>query len=155
MNKKLQILIGILAMWCMPLYAGNAYLQLSSAVDQAGGQFVAEIIDAQDGIDYDAATGVATIEKTGPYLVIFAPQTNEMEACGNYWLAVNNKHVANSNIRVCQGAGTTTVAVAQAIIELKKGDELTFRMSGKLGTQATKFEGEPLIPSAILSILKQ
>lgn len=135
--------------------ASDRYLQLSSAVDQVATPFKAEIIDAQNGIDYDAATGQVTIDRAGAYFVVFAPQTSELAACGNYWLALNGAQVENSNIRVCQtDVGQTTVAVMQAVAVLEKGDILTFEMSGELGTDATQPDGEPLIPAAIISIFR-
>lgn len=136
-----------------PGIGGDQYLQISSAVDQVEGTFKAEIIDAQSGIDYDVGNGQVTVAKAGAYFVVFAPQTSDRAECGNYWLTLNGPEVDNSNIRVCQtDIGVTTVAVMQAILVLEKGDILTFEMSGPLGTDATKPDNEPLIPSAIISV---
>lgn len=136
-----------------PAIAGEHYIQLSSEYDQTGGRFVPEIIDAQSGILF--SHGEITINKAGSYLIVFAPQTSKLAECGNYWLTLNNADLPNSNIQVCQtDKGQTTVAVAQAIVDLKRGDTIGFMQSGLLGTDATQPEGEPLIPSAIISIIR-
>jgi len=143
-------------------FADTAYLQLSSEVDQKQTKVIAELIDAQNKIDYDVVTGVVTFTRAGSYLVVYAPQTDNIFGCSNYWLVKNEVNVENSNIRVCQGSpergvGKTTVGVAQAIILFEKGDTLTFMTSGSLGVEATRLNpmySEPLIPSVIISIME-
>ena len=128
---------------------------ISNRIDQVEGLFKAEIIDAQNGIDYSFGNGEVVATKAGAYFVVFAPQTSTRAECGDYWLNLNGLAVENSNIRVCQtDVGQTTVAVMQAVIQLEKDDTLTFEMSGPLGTEATLPDGEPLIPSAIISVFK-
>ena len=139
---------------CTNGHADDQYLQLSSAVDQNDTIFKAEIIDAQNGIDYDAATGQATMTKTGAYEILYTPQTGNVGGCGHYWLAVNGVDLGNSNIEVCLPPNMTAASPVNAIVNLKKGDTLGFRMSGDLGADATQPDGEPLIPSAIISVKK-
>jgi hypothetical protein len=135
--------------------AGNTiYAQLSSAIDQSEGQFKAEIVDGLNGMEYDTDAGL-TATKAGEYLIVFVPQTGADVGCGNYWLRVNDWDVDNSNIRVCQtDPSQTVVAISQGIVTLEKGDTITFRMSGNLGTQATQPVDEPLVPSAIITVYK-
>ena len=133
---------------------GASYLQLSSAVDQVDGTFKAEIVDAKNGIDYDVSTGKATITKPGVYEIFYTPQSGKLGGCSHYWLAVNGTDLTNSNIEVCLPVNMTVASPVNAIVDLKKGDTLGFRMSGDLGADATRIDGEPLIPSAIISVKK-
>lgn len=151
--RLLLLLSALLISTLAGCAGGSRYLQVSSALDQADQKFQAELVDAQHGVGYDPDTGRVTIEAAGPYFVIFAGQTSYNAACGDYWMVVNGQQVENSNIRVCQSTeGETTVAVAQAVLELEVGDVLQFETSGDLGTAATKPDHEPLIPSAIISV---
>lgn len=156
MKKILAFLIALnVALFlAVPAHGASAvYAQLSSNVDQSNTTVFMEQVDAISGM---SVLGNAIIaDKTGAYMVIYAPQTGFGSGCSNYYMRVNGGDVLNSNIQVCQHTGdVTTVAVGQAVIELQKGDSLTFVTSGALGIEATQPTGEPLIPSAIISIFK-
>ncbi len=148
------LLSALLALITLPAFAGNPDAQLSSAFDQEDGQIYTEIVDGISQMTHETSVGL-TVKPPGVYMVILAPQTGKGIGCSNYWLQVNGFNVTNSNIQVCQdGENQTTVAVAQSILHLYRGDVITFQMSGDLGIDATQPMGEPLIPSVIISVFK-
>lgn len=152
MRKLKYLIIGLALLFSAT--AAADYTQLSSAIDQTETNVTTEIIDAISGMEYDTDIGLTTGKK-GDYAVIYAPQTGEGKGCNNYWLAVNDIDVANSNVRICQTHNRQTdVVISQGILELNKGDIITFRQSGDLGIEATQPLNEPLIPSVIISVFK-
>ena len=74
---------------------------------------------------------------------------------------MNGKDVANSNVQLCQDAGSRAkdVIVSQGIVPLAAGDALEVMMSAnnpaaKLCIEAIQPSGEPLVPSIIFSMIK-
>lgn len=156
MKKLIVALILINAFLFSPLSAQadpSVFAQLSSNVNQVGVVISAEQVD---GLSRMRVEGKAVVvDHQGAYLVVLAPQTGAYAGCSNYWMRVNDEDIANSNIRVCQtNQGDTTVAVAQSVLVLERGDKLTFVTSGVLGIEATQPADEPLVPSVIISVVK-
>ena len=145
----------------------DQYLQASSTITQCPGT-APEVVR----IDVtDAASGIAmknnkfTVGEAGPYLIVAAPQVGRAGAgpygCFDLWLRVNGKDVANSNVQLCQDAGSRAkdVIVSQGIVPLAAGDALEVMMSAnnpaaKLCIEAIQPSGEPLVPSIIFSMIK-
>lgn len=127
-------------------------------------QVVIDTLDAANNISLDPTTGTVKVEDSGPYVIIAAPQVGRTIEClkntPNFrcWLRVNGVNVVNSNVLLNVTRDLKDVIVAQSIIELEEGDEVSVMMSsnygGVVGVEAIKPEGEPLIPSIIFSIFK-
>ena len=165
MKKIISTLFVLLA----SVSVANAaeYLQASSTITQCPGA-KPEVVK----IDVtDAASGVAiknnkiTVSKAGPYLIVAAPQVGREGAgalgCFDLWLRVNGKDVGNSNVQLCQDAGSRAkdVIVSQGIVPLAAGDALEVMMSAnnpkaKLCIEAIRPRGEPLVPSIIFTMVK-
>ena len=149
------------------------HAQLSSAYDQypdhIGQPLELELVDSLHNITFDQRRdpSLITIEQTGSYLFIVAPQVQrfpltEAQVCMTVWLRVNGQDLANSSVQECWAAETdwqaTTVLVLQAILSMAEGETVQVMMRSlpekKSGAVAIKHEGIPLVPSAILSVLK-
>ena len=122
-----------------------------------------DITDAADGIAM--ADNKITVSEAGPYLVVAAPQVGREGAgplgCFDLWLRVNGSDVANSNVQLCQDAGSMAkdVIVSQGIVPLAAGDVLEVMMSAnnpeaEMCIEAIQPAGEPLVPSIIFSMIK-
>ena len=77
------------------------------------------------------------------------------------WLRVNGSDVSNSNVQLCQDAGSKAkdVIISQGIVPLEENDVLEVMMSAnnpeaELCIEAIQPEGEPLVPSIIFSMIK-
>ncbi len=113
-------------------------------------------------MDFDSA-GIK-IKQTGMYLVIAGLQVGKL--VGNdprwmdFWVRVNNKDLHDSNVRcVLKDPDLKDVIVNQIVTHLSNGDVLNIMMSCEvaddgLGIEAIHPEGEPLIPSIILTALQ-
>ena len=165
MNKLISALFVLLA--SVSMAKADQYLQASSTVTQCPGM-APEVVQ----IDItDAANGIAmadnkiTVSEAGPYLVVAAPQVGREGAgplgCFDLWLRVNGSDVANSNVQLCQDAGSMAkdVIVSQGIVPLAAGDVLEVMMSANnpeadMCIEAIQPAGEPLVPSIIFSMIK-
>ena len=165
MKKIVSTLFVLLASVSMANAA--EYLQASSTITQCPGMKPTVVkIDVTD-----AASGVAmknnkiTVGKAGPYLIVAAPQVGREGAgplgCFDLWLRVNGKDVGNSNVQLCQDAGSRAkdVIVSQGIVPLAAGDALEVMMSAdnpkaKICIEAIRPRGEPLVPSIIFTMVK-
>ena len=143
------------------------YLQASSTITQCPGM-APEVVE----IDVtDAASGLTltdnriTVSEAGPYLIVAAPQVGREGAgplgCFDLWLRVNGSDVANSNVQLCQDAGSMAkdVIISQGIIPLSEGDVVEVMMSANnpeaaMCIEAIEPPGEPLVPSIIFSMIK-
>lgn len=127
-------------------------------------QVIIDTLDSANNISMDPTTGTVKVEDSGPYVIIAAPQVGRTLEClrntPNFrcWLKVNGVNVINSNVLLNVTRDLKDVIVAQSILELEEGDEVSVMMSsnygGVVGVEAIKPEGEPLIPSIIFSIFK-
>jgi hypothetical protein len=105
-----------------------------------------------------------TIEKTGMYLIIVGAQVGRERTSPDswidFWLRINGIDVPNSNIRFSSvNHDQKDVAMTQCVTHLGKTDHLNLMMSVSnlddgLGIEAIQPEGEPMIPSVILTILQ-
>ena len=115
----------------------------------------------------DAANGITitnnkiTVREAGTYLAAAAPQVGREGAgslgCFDLWLRVNEKDVANSNVQLCQDAGS----VAKGVINIARHNpvggggclEVTMPANNpkaNMCIKAIKPSGEALVPSIIL-----
>ena len=165
MKKLISALFVLLA--SVSMAKADQYLQASSTITQCPGM-APELVQ----IDItDAANGIAmtdnkiTVSEAGPYLVVAAPQVGREGAgplgCFDLWLRVNGSDVANSNVQLCQDAGSMAkdVIVSQGIVPLAAGDVLEVMMSAnnpeaEMCIEAIQPAGEPLVPSIIFSMIK-
>ena len=165
MRKFISALFVLLA--SVSMAHADQYLQASSTITQCPGT-APEVVR----IDVtDAANGIAmadnkiTVGEAGTYLIVAAPQVGREGAgplgCFDLWLRVNGSDVANSNVQLCQDAGSMAkdVIISQGIIPLAAGDALEVMMSANnpeagLCIEAIQPPGEPLVPSIIFSMIR-
>ena len=125
-------------------------------------RLIIDVEDAASGIHLNPNEGSAQVEEEGFYLAIASPQVGRINEGGveNFrcWLKVGQEDVVNSNVLMNLEGSTKDVIVCQAVVELKRGDELSVWMSastgGDVAVEAIKPMGEPLVPSVIFSMLK-
>ena len=127
------------------------------------------ILDIQE----DVAGGVHTIDfekgdimikQSGMYLIIAAPQVGKTKGTRNrwidFWVRVNNVDVAYSNIRrVLTDSQEKDVIPLNMVTSLNRGDTMNIMMSGEtenegIGIEAIEPDGEPAIPSIIVTIVQ-
>ena len=165
MRKFISALFVLLA--SVSMAHADQYLQASSTITQCPGT-APEVVR----IDVtDAANGIAmadnkiTVSEAGTYLIVAAPQVGREGAgplgCFDLWLRVNGSDVANSNVQLCQDAGSMAkdVIISQGIVPLAAGDALEVMMSANnpeagLCIEAIQPPGEPLVPSIIFSMIR-
>ena len=110
MKKLTSALCVVLASVSMANAA--QYLQASSTITQCPGTEPEVVkIDVTDG-----ANGITlendkiTANEAGTYLVVAAPQVGREDAgplgCFDLWLRLNGSDVSNSNVQLCQDAGS-------------------------------------------------
>ena len=121
----------------------------------------------------DVAGGIHTIDfeksdimikQSGMYLIIAAPQIGKAKGTRSrwidFWVRVNNVDVPHSNIRrVITDSQEKDVIPLNVVMPLNRGDALNIMMSGEteddgLGIEAIEPDGEPAIPSIIVTILQ-
>lgn len=145
----------------------DQYLQASSTITQCPGTAPEvvriDITDAANGITM--TDNKITVSEAAPYLIVAAPQVGrESEGpygCFDLWLRVNGGDIANSNVQLCQDAGSMAkdVIISQGIVPLAAGDVLEVMMSAnnpeaEMCIEAIRPPGEPLVPSIIFSMIK-
>ena len=165
MKKLISTLFVLLA--SVSMAKADQYLQASSTITQCPGM-APEVVKMDLT---DAASGIAmmdnkvTVSEAGPYLIVAAPQVGREGAgplgCFDLWLRVNGSDVANSNVQLCQDAGSRAkdVIISQGIVPMAAGDVLEVMMSAnnpeaKMCIEAIQPPGEPLVPSIIFSMIK-
>ena len=135
MKKIVSTLFVLLA--AVSMANADEYLQASSTITQCPGMNRTVVkIDVTD-----AACGVAmknnkiTVGKVRPYLIVASPQVGreagDLLGCFDSWLRVNGKDVGNSNVHLCQDAGSIPkdVIASQGIVPLAAGYALEVMMS--------------------------
>ncbi len=128
-------------------------IQIHSQEDVAGGEHT---------IDFDK--GEIIIKQSGMYLIIAGPQVGKNKGTRNrwidFWLRVNNVDVPKSNIRrVLTDYQEKDVIPLNAVIPLNRDDTLKIMMTAEndtegIGIEAIEPDGEPAIPSIIVTIVQ-
>jgi len=128
-------------------------IQLHSQEDVAGGNHT---------IGFDK--GDIIVKQSGMYLIIAGPQVGKNKGVRNrwidFWLRVNNVDVPKSNIRrVLTDYQEKDVIPLNAVIPLNRDDILNIMMTAEndtegIGIEAIEPDGEPAIPSIILTIVQ-
>jgi len=121
-----------------------------------------DVLDATQSIDFDK--GDIIIKKSGIYLVIAGPQVSKLRGARNrwidFWLRVNNVDLPNSNVRrVLTDSQEKDVIPLNAVCPLNRGDTLNIMMASEtesegIGIEAMQPDGEPTIPSIILTLVQ-
>ena len=146
------------------------YAQISSTEDQrpdVTGPVVVTLNnnDEISGIEHSAENPEdIRISEAGVYVIISAPQVGRTSGTNgryvDFWLRKNGKDIPNSNVRYVVGtSGDKDVIVNQTMMSFNSEDVINVLMSVEvadegLGIEAIHPEGEPLIPSIILSMHK-
>lgn len=164
---KKVMLIAIAFIFIFTGTALAAFLQASGSTTQPIGTTPeAAIIDQIDTISGFSIYNAETVQcrMTGYYLVVSAPQFGTV--CGNKggyataWLEVNGVDLPNSNVlKDLHPVKTKDVIISQSVIFLRAGDRLRFMVAGSNDSEcqaleAIDVEGQPLVPSIIVSIVK-
>ena len=128
-------------------------IELDTQEDVAGGVHT---------IDFDKSDII--IKQSGMYLIIAAPQIGKARGTRSrwmdFWVRVNNVDVPHSNIRrVITDSQEKDVIGLNVVMPLNRGDAVNIMMSGEtegegLGIEAIEPDGEPSIPSIIVTILQ-
>ena len=126
-------------------------------------------LDAQE----DVAGGVHTIDfekgdivirQSGMYFIIACPQIGRVRGTTprwiDFWVRLNNIDVPNSNIRaVIMDPQQKTVVPLNVVLPLNRGDTMNIMTAVEtiddgLGLEAIAPDGEPTIPSIIVTIVQ-
>jgi len=128
-------------------------IQLDSQEEAAGGAH---------SVDFEGSNII--IRQSGTYLIIAAPQVGKTDGISNrwidFWLRVNNVDLPNSNIRrVLTSNHEKDVIAMNVVTDLNKEDILQIIMSAEtdnegIGIEVIEPEGEPTIPSIIVTIVQ-
>lgn len=127
------------------------------------------VLDAQEdvaggvhSIDFDK--GDIVIKQSGMYLLIAGPQIGKVRGTTprwiDFWVRINNIDIPNSNIRaVIMDPQEKTVVPLNAVLPLNRGDTLNIMMATEimdegLGVEAIEPDGEPTIPSIIVTLVQ-
>jgi len=127
------------------------------------------ILDAQEDIangihSIDFEKGDIIIKQSGIYFIIAAPQVGKIKGIRtrwvDFWLKINNIDLANSNVRrVLTDAQEKDVIPLNVVTPLNRGDTINIMMAAEtesegIGIEAIEPEGEPAIPSIIVTIVQ-
>lgn len=149
----------------------KAFGQFSSSKSQRiNVLFPVEIVlDAQEDVAHgvhsiDFERGDIIIKQSGMYLIIAAPQVGKIKGIRtrwiDFWLKINNIDLANSNVRrVLTDAQEKDVITLNVVTPLNRGDTINIMMAAEtesegIGIEAIEPEGEPAIPSIIVTIVQ-
>ena len=121
--------------------------------------------DAGGGVHtIDFNKGDIIIRQSGMYLIIAGPQLGKVRGATprwiDLWLRVNNIDVPNSNIRaVIIDPQEKTVAIMNSVLPLNRGDTVNIVMAAEtieegMGLEAIAPDGEPTIPSIIITVVQ-
>lgn len=149
----------------------KAFGQFSSSKTQRPNTLKATEVELDD--QEDVAGGVHTIDfekgdivikQSGMYLLIAGPQIGKVRGTTprwiDFWVRVNNIDVPNSNIRaVVMDPQEKTVVPMNAVLPLNRGDTMNIMMATEtidegIGLEAIQPDGEPTIPSIIVTIVQ-
>jgi hypothetical protein len=149
----------------------KAFGQFSSSITQRINTLKATEVelDAQE----DVAGGVHTIDfekgdivirQSGMYFVIACPQIGKVRGTTprwiDFWVRLNNIDVPNSNIRaVIMDPQQKTVIPLNIVLPLNRGDTMNIMTAVEtiddgVGLEAIAPDGEPTIPSIIVTIVQ-
>jgi hypothetical protein len=113
-------------------------------------------------IDFDK--GDIVMKQSGMYLLVAGPQIGKVRGTTprwiDFWVRVNNIDVPNSNIRaVLQDPQEKTVVPMYSVLPLNRGDTLNIMMATEtidegMGLEAIEPDGEPTIPSIIVTVVQ-
>jgi hypothetical protein len=113
-------------------------------------------------IDFDK--GDIVMKHSGMYLLVAGPQIGKVRGTTprwiDFWVRVNNIDVPNSNIRaVLQDPQEKTVVPMNSVLPLNRGDTLNIMMATEtidegMGLEAIEPDGEPTIPSIIVTVVQ-
>lgn len=156
--------------------AGNiiSHAQLSATESQypsQEGDFLrmASVDSLEGSLEFDPRRDSTTIRmvEDGTLFLVVAPQVRRVdnydgEACFVMWLVIGGKDLANSSIKECFFDGEpwrdTRVSLLQAVLPMHARDTLQIKMrsdpEGKVGVAAIQPEGVPLVPAAIVSVIR-
>ncbi len=149
----------------------KAFGQLASTKSQRINSLkpVEIIMDIQEDIaggvhTIDFEKGDIMVKQSGMYLIIAAPQVGKTKGTRNrwidFWVRVNNVDVPYSNVRrVLTDSQEKDVIPLNMVTPLNRGDTLNIMMSGEtenegIGIEAIEPDGEPTIPSIIVTIVQ-
>ncbi len=149
----------------------KAFGQFSSAHSQRiNALFPIEIkLDSQEdtagGIhSIDFEKGDIIIKQSGMYLIIAAPQVGKTKGIRtrwiDFWLKINNVDLANSNVRrALTDSQEKDVILLNVVTPLNRGDSINIMMASEtdsegIGIEAIEPDGEPAIPSIIVTIVQ-
>ena len=128
-------------------------INLDSQEDVAGGIHT---------IDFEK--GDIIIKQSGMYLIIAAPQVGKTKGIRtrwiDFWLKINNVDLANSNIRrALTDSQEKDVITLNVVTPLNRGDTINIMMAAEtesegVGIEAIEPDGEPAIPSIIVTIVQ-
>lgn len=121
--------------------------------------------DAAGGIhSIDFEKGDIMIKQSGMYLIIAAPQVGKTKGIRtrwiDFWLKINHVDLANSNVRrVLTDSQEKDVIPLNVVTALNRGDTLNIMMAAEtesegIGIEAIEPDGEPAIPSIIVTIVQ-
>jgi hypothetical protein len=154
-----------------------SHAQLSSSISQypgdAGEYLRMDAVDSIEGsIEFSPridATEITVIED-GDYFLFVVPQIQRVKnysgpGCITFWIAINDKDLANSSIKNCFVDGKNNAAwvdtmttTLQTILPLHGGDTIRVKMraqpAGMVGAVAIAPKGVPLVPAVILSLVR-
>lgn len=143
-------------------------IQLSSGITQRPETtdpvpVVLDQVDLQNGMAVIAGGTKIVALVDGLYVVIAAPQVGRLKGGDpeqfTCFLRQDGQQVPNTNVLLQLKQGTKDVIVSQAIVAMRAGSELEIMISSSdpgdgVGIEAIEVEGQPLVPSAIVSVFK-
>ena len=142
----------------------RAYAQLTSTTTQTatgtGSIAKLDLVDAAKKVG--SYSGTMAFETGGTYLVMAGAQVGCTGRASNegqvrIWLRKCGKDVPNSSCAQYVAPGFTSVLICQSVLTCQAGEQVEFiqaATSSNLGVVAWKPEGEPAVPSLIVSIVK-
>ena len=163
--KKTLITIGAALAAAATLSAQS--IQLSSGITQRPETtdpvpVVLDQIDLADNMVVVGGTKIVALV-SGNYFVVAAPQVGRLKSGDpeefTCFLRIDGQQVPNSNVLLALKQGTKDVIVSQAIVPLRRGSELEVMISSSdpkdgIGIEAIEVPGQPLVPSAIVSVFR-
>ena len=126
-------------------------------------------LDAQEDVaggvhTIDFEKGDIVIKQSGMYLLIAGPQIGKVKGTTprwiDFWVRVNNVDVPNSNTRaVVTDPQEKTVVPMNAVLPLNRGDTMNIMTATEtidegIGLEAIQPDGEPTIPSIIVTVVQ-
>lgn len=126
-------------------------------------------LDSQENVaggihSMDFDKGDIIVKQSGMYLIIACPQISKVRGTTprwiDFWLKVNNVDLPNSNIRAVLVDPQEKIVIPLIIVTpLNRGDTVNIMMAMEtddegLGIEALLPDGEPTIPSIIVTVVQ-